>query len=101
MSSKRVVITGLGIVSSIGNNKTEVAESLRKGKSGIHFHQEYADLGMRTHIHGGLNIDTDEMIPRKVKRFMGDSAAYNYIAMQQAIEDAGLEESDVSNFSFC
>ncbi|MFV1981948.1 MAG: beta-ketoacyl-ACP synthase I [Thiohalomonadales bacterium] len=97
MSSKRVVITGLGIVSSIGNNKTEVAESLRLGKSGIQFHQEYADLGMRTHIHGGLNIDTEALIDRKVRRFMGDSAAYNYIAMQQAIEDAGLEENDVSN----
>ena len=97
MSTKRVVITGLGIVSSIGNNKTEVAESLRQGKSGIQFHQEYADLGMRTHIHGALNIDTEALIDRKIRRFMGDSAAYNYIAMQEAIADAGLEDSDVSN----
>ncbi len=97
MSSKRVVITGLGIVSSIGNNKTEVAESLRLGKSGIQFHQEYADLGMRTHIHGALDIDTEALIDRKIRRFMGDSAAYNYIAMQQAIEDAGLKENNISN----
>jgi len=97
MSIKRVVITGLGIISSIGNNKTEVADSLRQGKSGIHFNQEYADLGMRTHIHGGLKIDTKELIDRKILRFMGDSAAYNYIAMQQAIKDAGLDDSDVSN----
>lgn len=94
---RRVVVTGLGIVSSIGNNKTEVAESLRKGQSGICFSQEYADLGFRSHVHGAINLDTSELIDRKLRRFMGDGAAYNYIAMQQAIEDAGLDESDVSN----
>lgn len=97
MSLRRVVITGLGIVSSIGNNQEEVTEALKAGKSGISFSQEYADMGFRSHVHGDLDIDLDALIDRKLKRFMGDGAAYNYIAMQQAIEDAGLEESDVSN----
>ena len=97
MSLRRVVITGLGIVSSIGNNAKEVTEALKAGKSGISFSQEYADMGFRSHVHGDLDIDLDSLIDRKLKRFMGDGAAYNYIAMQQAIEDAGLEESEVSN----
>jgi 3-oxoacyl-[acyl-carrier-protein] synthase-1 len=94
---KRVVITGLGIVSSIGNNKQEVLESLRQGRSGIKFNQEYADLGFRSHIDGNIDIDLKELIHRKVKRFMGDAAAYNYIAMRDAISDADLSENDVSN----
>lgn len=94
---RRVVVTGLGIVSSIGNNKTEVIESLRAGRSGIRFCQEYADLGFRSHVHGAINLDTTELIDRKLRRFMGDGAAFNYIAMQQAIEDAALDEKDVSN----
>ena len=94
---KRVVVTGLGIVSSIGNNKAEVLESLKQGKSGIVFADVYKEMGFRSHVHGAINIDQDEFIDRKVKRFMGDGAAYNYIAMQQAIADSGLEESDVSN----
>jgi len=97
MSLRRVVITGLGIVSSIGNNQKEVTEALKAGKSGLSFSQEYADMGFRSHVHGDLDIDLDALIDRKLKRFMGDGAAYNYIAMQQAIEDAGLDESDVSN----
>ena len=97
MSLRRVVITGLGIVSSIGNNKEEVTDALKAGKSGLSFSQEYADMGFRSHVHGDLDIDLDALIDRKLKRFMGDGAAYNYIAMQQAIEDSGLEESDVSN----
>jgi len=97
MSLRRVVITGLGIVSSIGNDKEEVTEALKAGKSGLSFSQEYADMGFRSHVHGDLDIDLDALIDRKLKRFMGDGAAYNYIAMQQAIEDSGLEESDVSN----
>lgn len=97
MSLRRVVVTGIGIVSSIGNNKQEVTESLKQGRSGIEFCQEYADLGFRSRIHGSLKIDLQESIDRKLKRFMGDGAAYNYIAMQQAIEDSGLEEKDVSN----
>ncbi|MBK8814168.1 MAG: beta-ketoacyl-ACP synthase I [Methylococcaceae bacterium] len=94
---KRVVITGLGIVSSIGNNKAEVLDSLKQGRSGIVFSDVYKEMGFRSHVHGAINIDQDEFIDRKVKRFMGDGAAYNYIAMQQAIADAGLEDSDVSN----
>lgn len=94
---KRVVVTGLGIVSSIGNNKAEVLESLKQGRSGIVFSDVYKDMGFRSHVHGAINIDQDEFIDRKVKRFMGDGAAYNYIAMQQAIADSGLEDSDVSN----
>ena len=97
MSLRRVVITGLGIVSSIGNNQEEVTEALKAGKSGLSFSQEYADMGFRSHVHGDLDIDLDALIDRKLKRFMGDGAAYNYIAMQQAIEDSGLDESDVSN----
>lgn len=98
MSMKRVVVTGLGIVSSIGNNQIEVADSLREGRSGIVFSETYKELGFRSHVHGPLNIDLDSLIDRRIKRFMGDGAAFNYIAMQQAIVDAGLEESEVSNF---
>lgn len=95
---KRVVVTGLGIVSSIGNNRDEVVTSLREGRSGIVFAEDYAKLGFRSHIHGPIKIDLDEHIDRKVKRFMGDGAAFNYIAMQQAIDDSGLGEDQVSNF---
>ncbi|MEN8217492.1 MAG: beta-ketoacyl-ACP synthase I [Pseudomonadota bacterium] len=94
---KRVVITGLGIVSSIGNNKQEVLESLRQGRSGIEFHQEYADLGFRTHVHGAIHLDLAALIEKKVKRFMGDAAAFNYLAMREAIADANLSDSEVSN----
>ncbi len=95
---KRVVVTGLGIVSSIGNNRQEVVDSLKEGRSGIVFSDVYQEMGFRSHIHGSINIDLDNFIDRKVKRFMGDGAAFNYIAMQQAIDDSGLAESDVSNF---
>lgn len=94
---RRVVVTGLGIVSSIGNNQQEVVDSLREGRSGIEFCPEYAELGFRSHIHGSINIDLDSLIDRKIRRFMGNGAAYNYVAMQQAIDDSGLEPSDVSN----
>lgn len=94
---KRVVVTGVGIVSSLGNNKSEVLESLRQGRSGIAFSEEYAELGFRSHVHGPLSIDPDEYIDRKMRRFMGEGAAYNYIAMAEAIADAGLEESEVSS----
>jgi len=96
---RRVVITGLGIVSSIGNDKSEVLSSLKNAESGIEFSQEYADLGFRSHVHGPIHINLEEKIDRKLKRFMGDGAAFNYIAMQQAIDDAGLDEQDVSNFT--
>ena len=94
---RRVVVTGLGVVSSIGNNKDEVVESLRHGRSGIVFVEEYRELGFRSHVHGSIDIDLNEAVDRKLKRFMGDGAAYNYVAMEQAIADAGLEPSDVSN----
>jgi 3-oxoacyl-[acyl-carrier-protein] synthase-1 len=94
---KRVVVTGLGIVSSIGNNKDEVLDSLRQGRSGIEHSQEYVDLGYRTAVHGPIRLDTEALIDRKIRRFMGDSAAFNYIAMQQAIADAGLTPQQVSN----
>ncbi len=94
---KRVVVTGLGIVSSIGNNPSEVIESLREGRSGIVFAEDYKELGFRSQVKGAITIDVDEFIDRKIKRFMGDGAAFNYIAMQQAISDSGLEASDVSH----
>jgi len=97
MSLRRVVVTGLGIVSSIGHNQSEVSTALREGRSGIEFSQEYADLGFRSRVHGPIKLDLVELIDRKLKRFMGDGAAFNYIAMAEAIADAGLQDSDVSN----
>jgi 3-oxoacyl-[acyl-carrier-protein] synthase-1 len=94
---RRVVVTGLGIISSIGNNKQEVLESLREGRSGIEYCEEYASLGFRSRVHGPIRLDLDLLIDRKIKRFMGDGAAFNYLAMQQAIEDSGLEDDQVSN----
>ena len=94
---RRVVITGYGIVSCLGNDKATVIDSLRNGKSGIRFKEEYKEMGMRSHVAGSVEIDLEAHIDRKVMRFMGDAAAYSYIAMQQAIEDAGLSEDQVSN----
>ncbi len=94
---RRVVVTGMGICSSIGNNKEEVLDSLKQGKSGIEFAPKYAELGFRSHVHGSVNLDLKALIEKKIKRFMGDSAAYNYIAMREAVEHSGLEESDISN----
>jgi len=94
---RRVVVTGLGIVSSIGNNAKEVTESLRAGRSGITTSEKYAELGFRSHVHGDINIDVSEHIDRKLLRFMGGAAAYNYIAMQEAITDSNLAEDLVSN----
>ena len=94
---KRVVISGMGIVSCLGNDKKTVLESLQQGRSGIQFKQEYADVGMRSQVAGSVDINVDDFIDRKVKRFMGDAAAFGYIAMQQAIDDAKLDESLVSN----
>ena len=95
--SKRVVITGLGIVSCLGNDAETVTQSLYDGTSGISLCQQHIDAGMRSHIAGSPQIDVSEHIDRKQLRFMGDAAAYAYIAMQQAIADSGLEESDISN----
>lgn len=95
---KRVVITGLGIVSSLGNSKQEVTDSLRNGRSGIVFAPEYTENGMRSQVHGAVkNLDFAEHIDRKQLRFMGDAAAYAYIAMQQAVIDSGLTPEQVSN----
>ena len=94
---RRVVVTGMGIVSSIGNNAQEVTASLREGRSGIVKADTYAEMGFRSQVHGSLKIDLDEAVDRRARRFMGDGAAYAWIAMNQAIADAGLEESDVSN----
>lgn len=94
---RRVVVTGLGIVSSIGNNAKEVTESLRAGRSGITKSEKYAELGFRSHVHGDINIDVSEHIDRKLLRFMGGAAAYNYIAMQEAIDDSKLSDEQVSN----
>lgn len=94
---RRVVVTGMGIVCSIGNNQDEVLESLREGKSGIVHCDDYAERGFRSHIHGAPKIDLDDVVDRKQRRFMGDGAAYNYLAMLQAIEDSGLAENEVSN----
>ena len=94
---KRVVVTGIGIVSSLGHNKNEVAASLRQGKTGVRFSEEYAEIGFRSQVHAPLTIDPDERIDRKIRRFMGEGAAYNYLAMEEAIADAGLAENEVSN----
>lgn len=94
---KRVVVTGIGIVSCIGNDKASVLESLQSGKSGISFQEDYAEMGFRSHIAGSVDLDVKEHIDRKILRFMGGAAAYNYIAMQQAIADSGLPEEIVSN----
>ncbi len=94
---KRIVITGIGIVSCIGNGKDEVLGSLRRGHSGITFSEEYRDMGFRSHVHGKPKIDLSAAIDRRWLRFMGDGAAYNYIAMEQAIADSGLGEAEVSN----
>ncbi len=94
---RRVVVTGIGIVSCLGKNKEEVLSSLQEGKSGISYQPEYAEKGFKSHIAGSIDMDFSELIDRKLLRFMGDSAAYSYLSMKEAIEDAGLAEEDVSN----
>lgn len=94
---RRVVVTGLGIVSCLGNDPQAVVEALRNGRSGIRFKEEYAELGFRSHVAGVVDIDLDPLIDRKLRRFMGDAAAYAYVSMAQAIEDAGLTPEQVSN----
>ena len=94
---KRVVITGMGIVSPIGNNTQEVTANLREAKSGITFAPEFEEMGFRSQVYGKPDIDLDELVDRKARRFMGDGVAYNYVAMQDAIADAGMEDGDVVN----
>ncbi len=94
---RRVVVTGMGIVSSIGNNTQEALASLREGKSGVEHCDEYEELGFRSHVYGSIKLCLDNMIDRKARRFMGDAAAYCSISMDQAIRDAGLEDCEISN----
>jgi len=94
---KRVVITGMGIVSSLGNNTQEVQKSLYEGQSGIVFAEKYKELGFRSHVHGSLKLNPADLIDKKIYRFMGNAAAYSYLAMREAIENAGLSDDQVSN----
>ncbi len=94
---RRVVVTGMGIVSSIGNNTQEVTASLREAKSGISRADKYAELGFRSQVHGAPSLDPAEVIDRRAMRFLGGGAAWNHVAMEQAIRDAGLEEKEISN----
>ena len=94
---RRVVITGLGIVSCLGNDKDTVSANLRAGRPGIRFNQAYADMGLRSQVSGSVNLNLEELIDRKILRFMGDAAAYAYLAMQQALEDSGLSADDISH----
>ena len=96
---KRVVVTGIGIVSCLGNNQEEVYQSLLNSKSGISFCEEYKEHNLKSHIHGKPNIKIQDHVDRKIIRFMGSGSAYNYIAMKEAVKDSGLEEKDVSNIS--
>ncbi|HEF8772515.1 beta-ketoacyl-ACP synthase I [Providencia manganoxydans] len=94
---KRAVITGLGIVSSIGNNQEEVLASLKEGRSGITFSEEFKEAGLRSHVWGNVKMDTDGLIDRKIRRFMSDCSVYAYLSMEQAISDSGLTDEQVSN----
>lgn len=94
---RRVVVTGMGVVSSIGNSAQEVTASLREAKSGIVHAEKYAELGFRSHVHGDPKLDWETIVPRKPKRFMEAGVGWNYIAMDQAIVDSGLEKTDISN----
>jgi 3-oxoacyl-[acyl-carrier-protein] synthase-1 len=94
---RRVVVTGMGIVSSIGNNTQEVLASLREAKSGIAKADKYAELGFRCQVHGAPSLEPEEVVDRRAMRFLGRGAAWNHVAMEQAIRDSGVEESDISN----
>ena len=94
---KRVVVTGVGVVSCLGNNQDEIYKSLLNSKSGITFSEEYKEYNLKSHVHGIPNIKLEDYVDRKIIRFMGPGSAYNYIAMKEAVKDSGLEEKDVSN----
>ena len=94
---RRVVVTGIGILSSIGVNKNEVLDSLKQGKSGIEYREDFAEMGLKSQIAGSININLNEHIDRKLKRFMSDGIAFNYLAMKEAVEDSGLSEEDLSS----
>jgi len=94
---RRVAVTGIGILSSIGVNKNEVLDSLKQGKSGIEYREDFEEMGLKSQIAGSININLNEHIDRKLKRFMSDGIAFNYLAMKEAIEDSGLSEEDLSS----
>ena len=94
---KRVVITGIGVVSCLGNNQEEVYQSLLNSKSGISYCEEYKEHNLKSHIHGKPNIKIADHVDRKIIRFMGSGSAYNYIAMKEAVKDSGLDDKDISN----
>ena len=94
---KKVVVTGIGIVSCLGNNQEEVYQSLKNSKSGISYCEEYKEHNLRSHVHGKPNIKIQDHVDRKIIRFMGSGSAYNYIAMKEAVKDSGLNEKDISN----
>ena len=94
---RRVVVTGMGIVSSIGNNSQEVLASLREAKSGIVSAPEYADKGMRCQVHGAPQLKPEEVVDKRNMRFMGEGSGWNFVAMEQAIADSGLSKDDISN----
>ena len=96
---KRVVITGIGVVSCLGNNQDEVYKSLINSKSGITFSEEYKEYNLKSNIHGKPNIKLEDHVDRKFIRFMGPGSAYNYISMAEAVKDSGLEEKEISNIS--
>ena len=96
---KRVVVTGIGIVSCLGNNQDEVYKSLLNSKSGITFSDEYKEYNLKSHVHGKPNIKLEDYVDRKFIRFMGPGSAYNFISMKEAVKDSGLEEKDISNIS--
>ena len=96
---KRVVVTGIGIVSCLGNNQKEVCDSLMNTKSGISFAEEYKEYNLKSNVHGKPNIKLEDHVDRKALRFMGNGSAYNYVAMKEAIQDSGLKENDISNVS--
>src|ERR1700710_1267382 len=94
---RRVVVSGMGIVTSIGNNTQEVLASLREAKSGVVRADKYAELGFRCQVHGAPTLDPSEAVDRRAMRFLGGGAAWNHVAMEQAIRDAGLEEGEISH----
>ena len=95
---RRVVVTGIGIVSSIGNNQNEVLSSLKAGTSGINYREDFEEFGLKSKVAGSIDLDLSEHIDRKLKRFMSDGIGFNYLAMQEAVEDSGLTEEEVSDF---
>src|SRR3982751_316422 len=94
---RRVVVTGMGIVASIGNNTQEVLANLREAKSGVVRADKYAELGFRSQVHGAPTLDPSEIVDRRAMRFLGGGAAWTHVAMEQAIRDSGLEAADISN----